>query len=265
MTGAAGGVGRYLRREFTGRYRLLLTDIKPVADLSPEEQFVAADLADAETLTELTRGVDGIVHLGGYSVEGPWEKIRAANIEGTYNLYEAARGNGVPRIVFASSNHAIGFYERGKTIDHSVMPKPDSRYGVSKVFGEALASLYADKYGIGSLCVRIGNVSDAPNDTRKLAVWISPRDLAQLVGIGLEHADLHCEIVYGVSANRRGWWDNSNAHRLGFKPQDGSERFAEQVLADSPGEDPESAAARYQGGNFVCAESGGDPAKPESL
>ena len=150
-------------------------------------------------------------------------------IVGLYNVFEAARRNKVKRILFATSNHAVGFYRRDEKIDHRVYPKPDSRYGVSKVFGEALGSLYADKYGMEVYNMRIGNVNPEPVDKRRLSIWISPRDLAQLVTIGIEHPDIRFEIVYGISANKRAWYDNSNAERLGYKPQDDSEKWAKGV------------------------------------
>ena len=179
--------------------------------------------------------------------------ILQSNIVGVYNVFEAARLAGVQRIVMATSNHAVGFYPREQTIDHRVVPRPDSRYGVSKAFSEALASLYADKHGIGFLCVRIGNFGTQPIDKRRLAIWISPRDLTQLVRIGLEHPELRYEIVYGVSNNRRSWYDNSNAYRLGYQPQDESEPYAEAVLAAEP-PDADPIAERYQGGTFCAAE-----------
>ena len=260
ITGAAGDVGSHLRRELAGRYRLRLSDRKPIADLAPGEEFAPADLAAREGLDAVVRGVDAIVHLGGFSVEGPWETILQANIIGLHNVYEAARANGVKRILFATSNHAVGFYRRDETIDHHVYPRPDSRYGVSKVFGEALGSLYADKYGMEIFNIRIGNVNPRPVDKRRLSIWISPRDLAQLVTIGIEHPDVRFEIVYGVSGNQRSWYDNSNAARLGYHPQDDSEAWAAEVLAkEKPAADPRT--EEYQGGTFVAAEVGGDPNK----
>ena len=253
ITGAAGDVGTHLRRELAGRYKLRLSDVKPVANLDPGEQFVQADIARMDEVLSATRGVDAIVHLGGFSVEGPWDAILAANIAGCYNVFEAARQGGVKRLLFATSNHAVGFYRRDEVIDHRVYPKPDSRYGVSKVFGEALASLYADKYGLEVLCMRIGNVNPKPVDKRRLSLWISPRDLAQLVSIGVEHPAIRFEIVYGVSGNKRSWYDNSNAHRLGYRPQDDSEAWAEEVLRnEKPAAD--AVAERYQGGSFASAE-----------
>ncbi len=162
------------------------------------------------------------------------------------------------RILFPTSNHAAGFYRRDQTIDHRVYPKPDSRYGVSKVFGEALGSLYADKYGMEVFCMRIGNVNPRPIDKRRLSLWRSPRDLAQLVSIGIEHPDIRFEIVYGISANKRAWYDNANAYRLGYRPQDDSEVFAAEVLArEAPG-DP--VAEKFQGGLFCVAEEIPNPA-----
>lgn len=258
ITGAGGGIGGHLRREFAGKYRMRLSDIRPIENLSSNESFEAADIADPGAMARVTEGVDAIVHLGGYSVEGPWEDILQANIVGCYNVFEAARSNGVKRIIFATSNHAVGFYRRDETIDDRVYPKPDSRYGVSKVFGEALGSLYADKYGMEVFCMRIGNVGERPLDKRRLAIWLSPRDCAQLVTIGVEHPEIRFEIVYGVSGNNRSWYDNSNAFRLGYLPQDNGEDFAAEILAkEQPGD---LRAETYQGGTFVHIEAVENPA-----
>ena len=168
-------------------------------------------------------------------------------------MFEAARRAGVKRIVMATSNHAVGFYPRAQTIDHRVVPRPDSRYGVSKAFSEALASLYSDKHGIGFLCVRIGNFGTRPIDKRRLAIWISPRDLTQLVRIGLEHPMFAMRLSMASRITSRSWYDNSNAYRLGYTPQDNSEPYAEAVLAaEPPGADP--IAERYQGGTFCAGE-----------
>jgi uronate dehydrogenase len=261
ITGAAGSVGSHLRRELAGRYALRLSDIKPIGDLGVKEKFMQGDMARMKEALAMTKGMDAVVHLGGFSVEGPWETILEANIVGLYNVFEAARRNKVKRILFATSNHAVGFYRRDEKIDHRVYPKPDSRYGVSKVFGEALGSLYADKYGLEVFNMRIGNVNPEPVDKRRLSIWISPRDLAQLVTIGIEHPDIRFEIVYGVSGNRRAWYDNSNAHRLGYRPQDDSEKWAAEILRkEAPAVSP--LIEKYQGGTFVLAELGGDPSKP---
>jgi len=259
ITGAAGDIGTHLRRELAGKYTLRLSDIKPVGKLASGETYLRGDVAKMADMQRVTRGVDAIVHLGGFAVEGPWEVILRANIIGCYNVFEAAYRNGVKRVLFASSNHATGFYKRDEKIDHRVYPKPDSRYGVSKVFGEQLGSLYADKYGMEVLCMRIGNVAAAPADKRRLSNWISPRDFARLVSVGIDNPNIGFEIVYGVSDNKRTFYDNANAYRLGYRPQDDAERYAEEILAkEKPGD---ARAELYQGGNFVFAEIGGDPSR----
>jgi uronate dehydrogenase len=261
ITGAAGDVGTHLRRELAGQYALRLSDIKPIKKLAAGEKSMPGDIARLSDMLRVTKGVDAIMHLGGFAVEGPWSEILRANIVGCYNLFEAAHRNGVKRVLFATSNHAMGFYRRDQKIDHRMYPKPDSRYGLSKVFGEQLGSLYSDKYGMQVFCIRIGNVNPAPVDKRRLSLWLSPRDLAQLVKIGVDHPDIRFEIVYGVSGNKRSWYDNSNAERLGYKPQDDSESYAADVLAkEKPPAD--SLSELYQGGTFVGAEIGGDPNRP---
>ena len=260
ITGASGGVGTHLRHELAGKYKLRLSDRRTLKGLAKNETFVRADLAKMAHALRITKGVDAIVHLGGYAVEGPWEPILESNIVGCYNLFEAARRNGVKRMLFASSNHAAGFYPRGETIDHRVYPRPDGRYGVSKVFGEALGSLYSDKYGMEVFNMRIGNVDVRPIDKRRLSIWLSPRDLAQLVTIGIEHPDIRFEIVYGVSGNDRSWYDNSNAVRLGYRPLDDSEAYAAEVLAAEKPGDP--VAERHQGGAFCVVEEVANPSAP---
>ncbi len=259
ITGAAGDVGTHLRRELAGKYVLKVSDLRSLKKINKEEKFSRADISKFPDALRITKGVDAIVHLGGYSVEGPWKGILNANIIGCYNVFEAARINGVKRIIFPTSNHAVGFYRRDTTIDHRVYPKPDGRYGVSKVFGEALGSLYADKYGMEVFCMRIGNVNPVPIDKRRLSIWFSPRDLAQLVTIGIEHPEIRFEIVYGVSRNTRSWYDNSNAYRLGYQPQDDAESYAKEVMeSEKPGGDP--IAEMYQGGTFTVAEDVPNPA-----
>src|SRR5437660_12618105 len=214
MTGASGGIGTALRKLLPPIYPdLLLSDVRPPADLGAREKFKAAELSDLAQVEALCEGVDGILHFGGYSVEGPWDTILQSNIIGCYNLFEAARRHGVERVVFASSNHAVGFYPRHRRIGVEAATRPDSRYGASKAFGEALGALYAFKHGLRVTCIRIGNVGDVPVDRRRLSIWLAPQDLVQLIRIGLEHADIRYEILYGASDNARGWWDNAAAFR----------------------------------------------------
>jgi uronate dehydrogenase len=254
ITGAAGGVATQTRPLFREHYRLRLSDRTPVADPTPDETVATADLADMDALRKAVAGVDGILHLGGYAVEADWDTIHEANIVGCYNLFEAARLEGVRRIVFASSNHAVGYYPRSQTIGVNVPVRPDTRYGLSKAFGEALGALYGHKYGAEVMSIRIGNVTAEPGDRRRLAIWQSPRDFVQLVRIGLEHPDIRHEIVYGMSDNRRAWWDNENAYRLGYRPMDRSEDHAERVLAADKGPSGDFRVDDNQGGPFCVAE-----------
>jgi uronate dehydrogenase len=255
ITGAGGGIGRSLRETLRGVYPVLrLSDRVALAPARDGEEIDCTELSDMAAVERMVAEVDGIIHLGGISGENDWPVILQGNIIGLFNVFEAARRAGVKRIVLATSNHAVGFYPRAQTIDHRVVPRPDSRYGLSKAFGEGLASLYSDKHGIGVLCTRIGNFGTEPIDKRRLSIWISPRDYTQLVRIGLEHPDIRYEIVYGVSNNRRSWYDNSNAERLGYRPQDDSEPHAEAVLAAEAGQQSDPIAEHYQGGTFCAAE-----------
>jgi uronate dehydrogenase len=258
MTGAAGDVAGRLRKLLKPIYpELRLSDMKKPVDLG-DDQFVPADLARIEEVEKAVDGVEGIIHLGGFSVEGPWETILQSNIIGCYNLFEAARRKGVKRIVFASSNHAVGFYPRVQRIGVDVTTRPDSRYGVSKAFGEALGALYADKHGLRVLCVRIGNVGDKPLDLRRLSIWIEPEDLLQLIRIGLEHPDLRFEVFYGASLNERAWWDNSRAYAYGYRPKHRAENHRDHALAEQAKLKPDAIADFYQGGTFCSAEFTGD-------
>ena len=258
ITGAAGDVGSRLTELLRDTYRLRLSDIRVPAGLRADGDFVAADLVDSAAVEQAVAGMDGIVHLGGFSVEGPWETILNSNIIGCYNLFQAARLAGVQRIVFASSNHAVGFYPRRHRIGVDVAVRPDSRYGVSKAFGEAVGALYAYKHGLRVTCLRIGNVADAPVDRRRLAIWIRPEDLAQLVRIGLEHPDIRYEIFYGASDNERAWWDNTSAYRYGYRPQFRAEDFRDVALAAQANLANDAVGDWYQGGPFCSNEYSGD-------
>jgi uronate dehydrogenase len=255
LTGAAGGVAGMIRPLMRADYEVRLSDRRPVADRVGEEEEAPADLGDVAALRKAIAGVDGIVHLGGYPLEAEWEVIHAANIVGCYNLFEVAREEGVRRIVFASSNHAVGFYPRQGKLGHDVSPRPDSRYGLSKAFGESLGALYAYKYGASVMSIRIGNVALRPMDVRRLSIWVSPRDLYQLIRIGLETIGMKHEIVYGASNNSRSWWDNSNALRLGYRPQDSADAYADAVLAGGSGKTGDDRVDLNQGGPFCVAET----------
>lgn len=260
ITGAAGGIGGRLRHLLKGVYPVLrLSDLKAPADLRADEEFVVADLTDLAAVERAVEGMQGIVHLGGASIEQPWETILQANIIGAYNLFEAARRKGVERVVVASSNHVIGFYPRERRIGVDAVLRPDSRYGVSKAFNEALGAFYAYKFGLRVLSIRIGNVNDGPVDVRRLSIWLKPEDLAQLVRIGLEHPDIVYEVVYGVSNNTRGWWDNEAAFRLGYRPTGNSEDMLAMAFEGQAKLPPDPLGDRFQGGDFCSAEYDADP------
>ena len=262
VTGAAGDVATRLRKLMRGLYpSIRWSDMRTPADLAADDEFVGADLADSAQVERIVAGVDGIVHLGGFSVEGPWPTILNSNIIGCYNLFEAAYRAGVKRIVFASSNHAVGFYPRHHKIGTDVTPRPDGRYGVSKVFGEAVGALYADKHGLKVTCLRIGNFGDMPLDQRRLSIWLKPDDLVQLCRIGLEHPDIHFEILYGASYNERAWWDNSRAYDLGYRPTGRAEDFREYAMAEQAKLPPEPVSDYYQGGAFCGMEFDGDASR----
>lgn len=265
VTGAAGGIGRRLRPLLREAYPMLrLSDRVTVTDLALGETFIPAELDDLPSVERAVAGIEGIVHLGGMSVEDDWPTILQSNIIGTYNLFEAARRQGVKRIVFASSNHAVGFYRRRRRIGTEVLPRPDTRYGVSKVFGEALGALYADKFGLGVLCIRIGNVDGRPVDKRRLSIWIHIEDLGALVRIGLDHPDLRFEVVYGASDNERSWWDNGTAYRLGYRPRHRAEDHVAQALAAQAKLPPDPVGDIFQGGGFCSMEFASEPERSGS-
>lgn len=260
ITGAAGNVARQIRPLMLAAYGTLrLSDRVAPAELAPGEHFVPAALEDLDALRAACRGIRAVLHLGGHSVEGDWETILKANINGCWNLFEAARLEGVERVVFASSNHAVGFYRRTRRIgvDHRV--RPDSRYGVSKAFGEALGSLYADKYGMRVVSIRIGNVDRLPVDRRRLSIWIHPEDLVQLIRIAFEHPGVRNEIFFGASDNERSWWDDEPARSFGYRPRHRAEDYVEEALSRQAALPADPIGDRFEGGSFCSAEFTGDP------
>ena len=260
ITGAAGRIGRTLREGLAGRYRLLrLLDIAPLGAAAGGEEVVRADIGDLAAMEAALDGIDCVVHLAGVPEEDVWEKILPANIVGTYNVFEAARRRGARRIVFASTNHVVGFHRRERRLDENVMVRPDTRYGASKAFGEALGRLYADKHGLSVACMRIGSFQPRPQDERQLSTWISPRDTVELVCCCIEAPEYHFLIVYGVSNNRDRRWFDTASRTIGYAPQDDAEAFAAEIRAR--GEKPDPIAARFHGGPYCSMEFSGDVAK----
>ncbi|MCP8940558.1 NAD(P)-dependent oxidoreductase [Alsobacter sp. SYSU M60028] len=262
ITGGAGHVGRKLREQFAGQFETIrVFDMVAATDLRSNEESVVGDIASLEQVERAMRGMDACIHLAAEANETSWERILPANIVGTWNVYEAAFRQGAKRIVFGSSNHAVGFYPRTQVIDHTALARPDSRYGLSKAWGEDVGQLYADKYGVRSMHIRIGNAADVPGSARALAIWVSARDLAQLVRIGLEHPEIHNTIVYGVSRNKACWYDNSEAYRLGYKPLDKAEDYTDEAMAAEAGQKRDPIEQQFQGGPFCAIEYVG-PARP---
>jgi uronate dehydrogenase len=252
LTGAAGNLGRELRPRLLPRCETLrVSDRSPMDAGGPSEEVVVADLADADAMLRLLQGVDAVVHLGGVSTEQPWAPILAGNIVGAYNLYEAARRNGVKRIVYASSNHVTGFYRQDEVIGPKNPMRPDGLYGLSKAFGENLAQLYWDRYRIETVSLRIGSAFAAPKDRRMLATWMSFDDTERLVLAALTAPVVGHSVIYGMSDNATTWWDNTSARHIGYRPQDSSEVFRAEVEARQPVLDANDPAVLYQGGAFV--------------
>jgi uronate dehydrogenase len=253
LTGAAGGLGRVLRDSLKPHVRSMrLSDVAEMAPAGENEETVVCDLADKAAVDRLVHGCDAIVHLGGISVERPFEEIVEANIKGVFHLYEGARRHGVRRVVFASSNHVVGFHPQSEHLDADCARRPDGYYGLSKSFGEDVSRFYFDRYGIESVCLRIGSSFPEPKDRRMMSTWLSFRDLTELVRCSLHTPQVGHTIAYGVSANRDVWWDNRHAAHLGYRPQDSSEPFRAKIEQQPP-VDPTDPAVQFQGGGFVKA------------
>jgi uronate dehydrogenase len=252
MTGAAGGLGRALRPRLA-RYcdALRLSDIADLGTAAAGEELVPARLEDKAAVRALLAEVDAVVHLGGVSTEHPWETIAGPNVHGVVHLYEAARVQGVRRIVFASSNHATGFYRQDEVIGTDAPPKADGFYGLSKAFGEQVGQFYWNRWGIETVALRIGSSFPEPRDRRMLATWMSYDDLERLVVASLTAPVVGYSVVYGMSDNRGAFWDNTGARHLGYRPQDSADAFRAAIEARQPRVDATDPAAIYQGGGFV--------------
>ena len=256
LTGAAGRLGRGLRPALAGACDVLrLVDQAPVEASHPREEAWRLDLGDTAALARVMAGASAVVHFAGHPREAGWDVLLPANIVGAINLWDAARAAGVQRIVYASSNHAVGMYPRSQKIDNAALPRPDSRYGLTKVFMESLAELHWHKHGLRGFGIRIGHCAPAPTDARMLSHWVHPDDLAALVQVGLT-ADYGSEWVYGVSANARSWWHDERAAALGFRARHSADAFTADLkgrVTDDP------VAEHFQGGSFAAAECSARP------
>lgn len=248
ITGAAGSIGKVLAEGLPALgHRLRLLDRAAVAG----EDTVVADILDPAALDAAMAGVGAVVHLAAISSEAEFADILRANIEGTYHVFDAARRAAVPRMVYASSNHAVGFTPRQGLAGVDLPPRPDTYYGLSKVFGEALGRLYADRYGMAVASLRIGSFGPQPRTPRELSTWLSHGDAVRLVHAGLSAPDLTYAVVYGISANTRGWWDHEPGRTLGYHPADDAESFARQIVAAHGEPDPAERDNAFLGGEFT--------------
>lgn len=252
MTGAAGRIGRMIRARTAAEQRVLrLLDTAPIAlDEGEDREVVRASVTDLDAMRAACQDMDAVVHLGGLPSEATWAEIRDVNIDGTYTVFEAARLSGARRVVFASSNHAVGFVPRGDApLPDDVRPRPDTYYGVSKVLGEALGSLYHDRFGLDVVCLRIGSCEERPGDRRALATWLSADDVAGLVDAALIHPDPGFRIVWGVSDNAERWWSLAAAEAIGYRSRDDA-----QVYADTVSGPPAPSTVERVGGPFTAPE-----------
>jgi uronate dehydrogenase len=255
ITGASGGLGTLLRKSIASMTHFLrISDVKKLTAAAPSEEIVLCDLADADAVLTMTHNVDMVIHMGGaVGAELPFKEILEANVIGSKNLYEACRKNGVKRVIWGSSTHAVGFYSRTQNIDASAMPRPDSLYGVSKVFGEAMAQYYWDKFKLESVSVRIGSCFPKPTDRRMLTTWLSYPDFVHLIESCLRAPRVEHTIVYGVSNNDSQLYDNRMAAHLGFRPRDNAEVFRAEIEAASPPYHHDDINIAVHGGRFAAA------------
>ncbi|MCY4207176.1 MAG: NAD(P)-dependent oxidoreductase [Roseovarius sp.] len=249
ITGACGAIGRHLRKSLNGVYdRIRYTDVKALDPARDGEEVIQADLSDRAAVAALVKGCDTIVHMaaslgairenGKMVGETSWDTILQNNIIATYNIFEAAYRAKVKRIVYASSIHAHGMYRKTTAVGDHLPPRPDSRYGLSKAFGEATGRFFADKYGMEVVSLRIATYKPEPTLIRDLGTWLSPRDAVRLVRAAIDTPDVHFDVLYGVSNNRRGLYENPNAKRFGYFPQDDSEVYRDRLLARNLPEEP---------------------------
>jgi uronate dehydrogenase len=275
LTGASGNLGRMLARELGALgWTLRLTDIAPFPDpLPPRARFVKADLNEALALVRQAEGCGAILHFGGVSVERPFEEIIGPNLRGLYHVYEAARREGA-RVVFASSNHTIGFHERpilarpadgsapdgappaGRggnqaRLDFDCAFRPDGYYGLAKVYGELMGRMYWDKHGVENVNLRIGSCFPEPVNARMLSTWLSYADLARLVVACVTAPKVGHAVVWGASKNPASFWEKDHRDRIGWQPEDSAEAWRDKVGGIVSGDPVEE---RYQGGGYCSIE-----------
>lgn len=257
LTGAAGRLGSHLREPLTKLCaELVSSDIADnVGKLYPGERYQKADLSQYDDIHALLEGADMVVHFGAIGDEAPFEQILGPNIVGAYNVWEAAHQHKLKRVVYASSIHAVGMHKKQDFIGIDAPHKPDTFYGLAKCFAEDLASMYWDKRGLESVCMRILSAAQVTS-TRALGTWLSNNDLIHLVTRAIDTPTTGFSVVYGVSNNDRVPVDNSKASHLGYRPKDNAEQFATAMLKDAPPADINDIAQMHHGGPFASIELG---------
>jgi uronate dehydrogenase len=261
ITGGSGQIGTMLRTRLARPGRTLrLLDTSPPADPArPGEEVTVASITDAAAMEQACAGADAVIHLAGVSSEAPWDRIVATNIQGTYTVFEAARRLGVPRVIFASSNHAVGFVPRSAfPVPDYAFPAPDTYYGVSKVTGEALAAQYHHRYRMDTICLRILSCFERPRNVRMLSTWLSPDDAGRLFEACLTVPEPGFRVAFGASANTRGVVSLAEARALGYEPKDDAEAYAAEVIAEHGEPDPADPVLAHLGGEFTLPEYDAD-------
>jgi uronate dehydrogenase len=263
LTGAGGTIGRLLGRRLAELgWNLRLTDIAPLPYAVPAgASFELMDIENRDAVAALAEGCKLILHFGGVSTEQSFDAILGPNFRGSFNIYEAARANKA-RVVFPSSVHAVGLYERTAVLDQECLLRPDGYYGLSKAYGEMLARLYWDKHEVESVVIRIGSVLPEVTDARILSTWISHDDFVSLIERSADAERVGCTIVWGTSENSASWWRGDGRETLGWTPRDSSDDQADRVR-DKVTDDP--IVERYQGGKFIVVDYTRDGFVPEGM
>jgi uronate dehydrogenase len=252
LTGASGTLGRLLAARLGAfGWVLRLTDIAEFPDpLPPNSTFATADLEDQAAVHALAENCGLILHFGGVSTEQPFEAILGPNLRGSFHVYEAARKQRA-RVVFASSNHAVGLYERSAVLNHDCNLRPDGFYGLSKAYGEMLGRLYWEKHAVETIMIRIGSVLPEVTNERILSTWLSPDDFVSLIQRCAEAERVGCSVIWGASNNSRSFWAGDARATIGWTPHDSSDSHLDRALGKVT-DDP--VAERYQGGVFVSVD-----------
>ena len=252
LTGASGNLGRHLAKALGALgWTLRLTDIAAFPDpLPPRASFTKADLNDGLAILKLAEGCGMILHFGGVSTEHPFEDVLGPNIRGLYHIYEAARREGA-RVLFASSNHAIGFHERDTPLDDDCQFMPDGYYGLSKAYGELMGRMYWFKHGVENINVRIGSSFPEPIDARMLSTWLSYDDLARLCARATLAEKTGSCVIWGASANSRTYWRRDARDTIAWAPEDSADPFAAQMQGKVSGNPIQE---RYQGGGYTVMD-----------